>query len=133
MQAIKAIRALIEGASAVTSLVGTSVWIGDVPLGVALPAIGLKHISTVEVPPISATPGDTVVRTRIQVMVVAQDYAGQENVIDAVRLACNYQRGTLGGARVISVMRDGVGPDFEDGEPVLYSKTIDWLVTHYEA
>jgi len=134
MQAIKALQALLTGAGSVTSLVPAGcILTGVVPLGAPLPAIGLRHISTVEVPPISATPGDTVVRSRIETEVIAKSYADQEAITDAIRLACNYQRGLLDGVRVISILREFVGPDEENPETKLYSKSTDWLVTHYEA
>lgn len=134
MQAIKALQALLSSAGSVTSLVPAErILTGTVPLGTELPAVGMQDMGTVEVPPISATPGDTVVRSRIRTEVIAQSYADKEACIDAIRAACNYQRGLLGGVRVISILREFVGPDEQNPEAEIYSKYIDWLVTHYEA
>ena len=52
--------------------------------------------------------------------------------VEQVRIACNYQSGTIAGVRVISVLRDSVSPDSRDDQLGLDMQSIDFMVTHYE-
>lgn len=130
---VKIIRALLVADAALLALVPASrIVAGVLPQGVALPAIGIREISLVEEPRIDAQAPYTIVEARVEVMVAASTYAAKVAVRDAMRIAANYERGTIAGAAVISVRRTGNGPDGDDAEAEFYTQTVDFKVVYNE-
>lgn len=137
MRAEKVINALLKNASALTALLagGSSNAIyggGQLPQGTALPACVVEHVVTNELTTIDANAAFGLMRTRIQVTVLAKDYPTQKAVLEQVRIACNYQRGLIASVRVVSVLRDNVGPDLRDDDMQVYTQSIDFQVTYQE-
>lgn len=136
MRAEKVINTLLNGAAGVTALVGSGaaarIYPPVLPQGVAFPCIAVEHITTVELDTIDALSAYGLVRTRIQVTAIAKDYPGLKALMDEVRKACNYQRGVISGVRVVSVVRDSMGPDDRDDALGVVSQSIDFQVTHQE-
>jgi hypothetical protein len=128
MSAEKIIRTLLTASSTVTALVSDRVYPGEIPQGVALPAIGLTHISTVEVSTIDASAANMLVQSRIECTALAKDYATVKSIISAIRSACNYAHGTVAGFSVVSVRRDLVGYDTRDSDTGILAQTIDFQV-----
>lgn len=136
MRAEKAIHQLLLNAAGVTALVGAGtaarIYPEQLPQGCALPALVVEHISASELTTIDAIAAFGLVQARIQVTALAADYPGKKALLEQVRLACNYQRGTFNGVRVVSVIRDVVGPDLRDDDRQLYAQSIDFMVTFQE-
>ena len=132
MRAEKAVYALLSADAGVVALVGDRIYPPPLPQDVALPALAVKHISSVELPRLDATVGTNLVTSRIEVEAIAKTYAAQKSLIEAVRLALSYQRGTFAGVYVGSILRAGVGPDMRDDDMQVFSQSIDFLVTHHE-
>lgn len=133
MSAVKAIRALLVAASPITAICPAARIIsGVVPQGTAMPAISLLHVSTVPFARMDAQAEFNIVTSRVQVTIMASSYPGVKPLLDAVRKACNYQRGVLAGVDVVSIVRDTVGPDFSNDEASIYYQTIDFKVTFHE-
>lgn len=132
MRAEKVIHTLLAAASPVTTLVGDRIYPGIVPQGKALPALAVQHISSVELTTIDANAAFGLVKSRVQVTVLAANYPDQKTLLDEVRKACNYQRGVIQSVRVISVIRDNHGPDMRDDDAGIYTQSIDFQVTHQE-
>jgi hypothetical protein len=134
MSAEQVIVALLLGDPALGSLVPAGrIYPGVIPQTAALPALAYSHVSSVERPTLSAREATTTVTSRIQVTVAAKTYPDQKRILDAVRVACNNQRGSIGGVAVLNVRRESVGPDFENVEASVYSLSIDFKVTFNEA
>lgn len=133
MRGEKVITALLNAASGVTALVGTRIYPPPLPQGVALPALAVEHISTVDLPTIDANAGYNLVQTRIEVTALAKDYPTQKLLIEQVRQAITFQRGTVAGVQVISILRGLVGPDLRDDDMQLFTQSIDFLVTLRES
>lgn len=133
MSAVKVIRALLVGAAPVVSLCPAArIMAGVAPQGTAMPALSLMHISTVPLVRIDAQAEFNLVTSRVQVTVLASSYAGVKPLLDAVRRACNYQRGILAGVDVASIVRDTVGPDFSNDAATIHYQAIDFKVTFHE-
>ena len=132
MRAEKAVMALLNAAPWVTALVGTRIYPPPLPQGVALPALAVEHISTVDLPRIDAASGVNLVTSRIEVTAIAKTYAAQKDLIEAVRLALMYQHGTFAGVYVGTILRGSVGPDMRDDDMQVFTQAIDFLVTHHE-
>ncbi len=130
---VKVIRALLVADSAVLALVPVDrISAGDLPQGVALPALGVTEISTVEVAQIDAQSQYTLVESRIQVLIAAATYPAKKALLDAVRKAINYERGQIAGTPVVSIRRDSNGPDVSDPDAEFYAQTIDFKVLYHE-
>lgn len=132
MSAEKIIRTLLTASASVTALVSDRIYPGEIPQGVALPAVGLSHISTTEVPTIDAAAANVLVQSRIECVALAKDYATVKSIISSIRSACNYAHGTIGGFAVVSVRRDLVGADARDSDLTIFAQTIDFIVTWHE-
>lgn len=132
MRAEKVIRSLLMASSGVTALVEDRCRPPPLPQNTELPALTVEHISTVELPTISAG-GTALVQSRIEINALANDYATVKALIEVVRQACLYQRGTIAGIEVASVLRGSAGPDLRDDDVGLYRQSIDFLVVYREA
>jgi hypothetical protein len=106
-----------------------NVMAGDVPQDTILPAFGIKHISTVSTARQDAQASFDLVTSRVQVTAKANDYPAIEQLLRAAGKACRYHRGTLAGFAVASVVRDAEGPDLENGDAGIYSRSVDFKVT----
>ena len=78
------------------------------------------------------TIGTNLVRTRIEVTAVAKTYAAQKSLLEEIRKALDYQRGTVAGVEVVSIMRDSSGPDLRDDDSGLFWQSTDFMVVHRE-
>lgn len=128
---VKSIRALLASSAFVTARVADRIMAGDVPEVTAMPALGIKEISSVPIGAIDAQAERSVVVTRVQVMVMAKTYPEVKPLRDLVRRACNFQRGLIADVDVISIERDTIGPDLQD-DAGNHFQSIDFKVTHYE-
>lgn len=130
---VAVIRALLVADAAVLVLCpATKIAAGVIPQGTAMPAISITHVGTVPVGHIDAQAEFSLVVSRVQITVMAADYPGATLLTKAARKACNYERGTIAGVSVVSVVRDTVGPDFTNDDASIYCQTIDFKVTHHE-
>jgi len=84
-------------------------------------------------PTISASGAYSLVQGGIDVTAITQTYAQQKALIEAIRIALDYQPGVIAGVEVISVIRGSIGPDARDDDLTLYSQSIDFLVTLRES
>ena len=132
MRAEKVIYTLLSADAGVTALVAARIYPSRLPQNTTMPAIAYEVISAMELTPIDAQAGYQIVRTRVQVTCMAKNYAEVKNTVEAVRIACLYKSGTIGGVKVLSILRDGVGPDLRDDDLALYLQSIDFVVAHYE-
>ena len=132
MRAEKVIRSLLMAASGVTALVSDRAYPHIIPQGATLPALAVEHISTVDLFTLDASAAYGLTQSRIQVTAIAKDYVTQKALLEEVRKACTYQRGTIAGVGVVSVLRDGVGPDIRDDDVGIFTQSVDFLVTYRE-
>lgn len=132
MHAEKIIRALLVQDSAVAALCADRVYPGLLPIGCALPALVVEHISTTERPTLYAQAGFNLMQARIQVTALAEDYAGLKALVGAVGTACRFQRGLIAGVRVTAITRSLIGPDEHDDERTVWAQPTDFVVTYHE-
>jgi hypothetical protein len=134
MSAVKVIRALLVADAAVLALLpAVRIIAGVLPQGTTLPAVAITEVSTIETGRIDAQAPTTLAEGRVQVTVIAASYPAQKQLLDAVRKACNYERGSIAGVPVVSVRRGGNGPDFNDPDNGFYMQSVDFRVTYHEA
>lgn len=130
---VKVIRALLLANAPVLALVpAVRIMAGTVPEGTVLPAIGITEVSGVPVSAIDAQAEFALVASRVQVTLMTKDYPSIKPLMDAVRKACNFARGTIAGVDVASVVRDTVGPDLSDDVAKIYFQSVDFKVTYHE-
>ena len=137
MRAEKAIEYLLSNASGLTALLtkgAGSIWPGQAPQGAVPPLLVYEFISGNELITIDANSAFGLIQARMQVTAVVpqNDYPKLKAVLEQVRIACNYQRGVFNGVRVVSILRNSIGPDLRDDDLMLLSQNIDFEVTYQE-
>lgn len=133
MSAAAAVRALLVGNdSVVGSVPAARVFTGTVPLGVALPAIGITTVSGVPRNTLGMHEPNRVMRERVQVTVYANTYPGLDAVMGLVRQALPNTRARLAGLDVQSAIPSTVGPDLEIPEPQIFTRSRDYIVTYLQ-
>lgn len=132
MSAVAIIKTLLHGnANLIAAVPVARILSGVLPQSTVLPAVGITEIVSTEIPHVDGLAPTTLVDGRVQVTVVAKDYASVKSVLALVRKACNYQRGVLAGYTVVSVRRLSNGPDFGD-DAGLCMQSVDFSVIYYE-
>lgn len=119
-------------AAGVAGLVGTRVSLARMVEGDPYPAIVIEVVSGTLVPPINAVAGMQTMQTRVQVTALGKNVSDVKNVLEQVRIACEFQSGLIAGVRVMSVLRDSIGPDTKNDEISVYLQSTDYMLTYYE-
>lgn len=130
----KAIYSLLRNSAPLTAIVPIArIYSSVIPQDAILPSISYSHVSTVENTTIDAYAEFALVTSRIQVSVATKDYAQLKDIIRLIRKACNYNRGTINGVIVNSIVRESIGPDMRDDESKVYFQSIDFRVVFHES
>lgn len=133
MSAEKVIVALARANAALLTVVPIEqLHAGTIPLAASLPALAYTHVSAVERPTIDSGEPFTSVTARMQITVAAASYPQKKQVLDLVRRAFNNQRGEIAGVRVLNVRRIGEGPDLDNEESGVFTRSNDFSVTFLE-
>lgn len=132
MRAEKVINTLLSSSVALTALVGTKIYPGRIPQNTIMPAISYELVSSVEIAPINAQAGGVLLRSRVQVTVLARTYAEVKTIQEAVRSTLLFKSGLIAGVQVIGITRELIGPDDRDDELGLYMQGVDYLLIHDE-
>lgn len=133
MSAVDVIRALLMSHAPVRALVeAKNIVLGTVPQRAELPAIGIREISRVELSTVSLSQAAVLVRSRVQVTVLAKSYDSQKAVLQAAKLGPGAHTGEVAGIAVRSVMREQVGPDISNDDADIFQQSRDFLVTYVE-
>jgi hypothetical protein len=132
MSAESVVYALLTGAGAVTSIVGTRIYPEVLPEKQPTPAIVYEQISSTRTGAIAvdALAGSHLTRTRVQINLLSSDHAVTRTLRAAVVAALQFQRGVIGGITVHSVLHAGEGPVSFDQALGLYHRPVDFLITH---
>lgn len=132
MRAESVVYTLLSGSAGVAALVSGRIYPGRIPQNATMPVISYELVSSVEILPVNALAGGVLLRSRVQVTVLAKSYSNLKAVHEAARLALLYQHGVVGTVRVVSITRDLIGPDARDDELGLYEQSVDYLLIHDE-
>lgn len=132
MRAEKVINTLLSSSVALTALVGTKIYPGRIPQNTIMPAISYELVSGVEIAPINAQAGGVLLRSRVQVTVLARTYAEVKTIQEVVRGTLLFKSGLIAGVQVIGITRELIGPDERDDELGLYMQGVDYLLIHDE-
>jgi hypothetical protein len=100
---------------------------GRLPEGVILPALLVRTVSVVDRQPLKRV-GWVRQIARVAVTVRAASYRDQNEIIDLVKACCAGRTGDLGGARRVSILTAGTGPDV-GGPGNSFEQTQDFRVT----
>lgn len=131
MRAEKVVASLLNGAGAVTSIVGTKVYavIGSQPDDAPF-VVYWKDSAQRD--GVIAYGGPVIVRAIVSVQCVAVDYATLKSLGEAVRLALSGQFGVIASVQVNEIQVAGEGPDLFDPEAQLFGQLWQFSVTHQE-
>ncbi len=120
---------LANAAAVVAQVPAARIFVGNIPIGATLPAIGVRFISGVERTTAAMSEASRYRTDRVQVTVHAKTYASKVSILELVRAALCPQRGAMNGFDVDSITPDGEGPDFDDEAAVIYERSRDFMVS----
>ena len=125
--------ALLSADAGVTAIVPAArIYASMLDEGVALPAVVIMLISTMDQSTIDPTSPFQLRRSRVQVNALAQDYAQAQALGRAVNAAMAFERGTIAGVTVTSVVRDWTHADDFDPELHAHLVAADFLIVWHE-
>jgi hypothetical protein len=130
MSADAVVYALLSGAGAVTAIVNTRIYPVVMPQSQPTPAIVYEVVSAPRMGAIDAQDTTHLTRSRVQVNLLSADYVVLRTMREAVVAALQFERGSIGGVTVHSVLPAGEGPDTYDHSLRLFHRPLDFLVTH---
>lgn len=131
MRAEKVVASLLNGASAVTSIVGTRIYAvlgsqrDDAPFLV-------YWKESADRDKVIAMNGPGLVRAIVSVQVVALTYDQLKTLGEAVRTTLAPQFGDIAGVQVAEIQVAGEGPDLFDPDVQLFAQLWQFLITHQE-
>lgn len=132
MSGVAIVNSLLSNDSGVGALVpAASVISGNLPIGIALPAISVRQISATRQRYVKQS-AKILVTERVQVTVAAKDYDTQELVLKAVGAALPYMKATVAGFWVDGIIPDSDGPDIEDSVAQIFEGSRDFIVNYLE-
>ena len=132
--------ALIKASTAVTTVVANRIYLARMTENAPYPAIVLEMVSGNFVTPINAQAGMQLLQSRIQVTALSKTAIEAKQILDFVRIACEFKSGliacTIGGVaynvQVQSVLRDSIGPDIKNDDLTVCLQSHDYMVSHFE-
>lgn len=101
---------------------------GELPLLTVLPAISVASVDDVPRIPVDASGTARFITERVQVTVLAKTYPSKMAILALVRKALPVSRGTVNNVNCDSVLPDSTGPDLDDAETQIYTKSRDYIV-----
>lgn len=132
MSGVKVIRYLLANNAPLVAVVPTTkISTGELPQGIALPAIEVNSISTNWASEISAQ--SKYASSRVQVTILATSYPQQKSIMELVRTAIPRTGGTINGVNVDCILRDQEGPDFRDDDIGSFMQVQDYFVKYNDS
>jgi hypothetical protein len=122
---------LLSGQTLLALVPGDRIKTGDLPEGIALPAIALTEVSWTPRRPLKAGPSRHVAE-RVQVTVHAQDYPQLKAVQRAVLAAADAIFPEIEGFLRVTVHADSSGPAFKNPLTNVHIGSHDFRVTYSE-
>lgn len=142
MRAEAVMFALIRASTAVTAIIGTGtgLYLTRITENNPYPAVVLEMVDGHLVQPINATAGMQLLQSRIQVTALAKTAIQAKQILDLIRIACEFKSGliacTISGVaynvQVQAVYRDSIGPDIKNDDLSVSMQSHDYMVMHYE-
>lgn len=131
MKAEQIIYSLLTNDAALAAIVGTDIYPVALPRNVkASTYVVTQVISNIMRPTIDGHHKQNLYQARVQIDCVATLYPKLCELVQAVRLACNFKRGTIAGARVTSVSLALEGPQNFDDEQRLFVQPVDFIIIY---
>ena len=132
MSAPAIMRALLSENMTLQSMVSGRIYVGVLPQGALLPAVGVSEISSNEMDTVARNSPTVVVTSRVQVTAFTRSYAAQKALIHACKLAGGTHTGTIAGYKVLEIQRQSVGPDMPVEDDGVYEQSRDFMVVFIE-
>lgn len=136
MSGVSIVVALLRAHAPVMALLpSTSVYAGPVPQGKPFPAISVTEISSNEQDTVNRDKPKTLVRSRVQVTVLAAGqggYAKMKELLLAAKLGAGNHTGMIGAYEVNSVRPESVNPEMPVDDDGIYEQSRDFMVTFQE-
>ena len=125
--------ALLSSDAGVTAIVPTArIYASMLDEGVAMPAVVIQLVSTVDQSTVDAASPYQLRRSRVQVNALSQDYVQVQSLARAINTAMAFRRGTIANVTVTSVVRDWTHAD--DFDTALHAHVVaaDYMIVWHE-
>lgn len=133
MSATIVIRHALVGKTAMTSLVPAArIRLGVLPVGQALPSIGIVSVSGVPHNTLGLNSPNRLVRERVQVTAYAQTYQQLDQIMGLIEQSVSNVYGKVAGMNVQAIAPGLVGPDLESLDPQIFMRSRDFFVTYLQ-
>ena len=133
MSGVKVIRELLANDSRVLAVVPSDrVVAGVLRQRMSLPAITVHQVGDTEEPTLSRRTRSRLIRERVQVTVLANNWAEMKRVLKAVSLGPGVYTGLVKDVWVNSVLPLGANPEMPPEEDGIYEQSRDFMVTFQE-
>jgi hypothetical protein len=129
MKADQIITHLLLADAGVSALIGTRLDPVELQQGTELPALVVRFASGMPGHRPVDQAAQRVMPSRIQVAAVAATYDAVQQLLLAVRDACDAQRGTIDGVYTHNVRFELLGPPLKTPDSEIYEQSIDFMVT----
>jgi hypothetical protein len=125
------VAAALLGVAGVTSLLAQPPALIRLPQGATYPAV-IYDVTGSPVSPINAAAGAQLMQARVQVTVLSRDLTTLISIHAAVRAALEFKSGLVAGVRVVSILRELVGPGDEDQDAKVFMRPVDYAMLFYD-
>lgn len=131
MSATTVIRHELASISAVLDAVPASrIFIGMLPKGTALPAIGITSVYGEPRNTLSMRESSRLIHERVQVTAYARSYPELDGLIRIIAGQIKNKRGEITQLQVRSIIPLSVGPHLEGVSPVIHTQSLDFRVSY---
>lgn len=129
MSGVAVIQYILSHNAPLTAVVAAAKIVGGIlPLKTELPGISVASVDDFPRIPVDAPGTARFITERVQVTILAKTYPSKMSILELVRKALPVSRGTVNGVLCDSVLFDSSGPDQDDAELQIYTKSRDYIV-----
>lgn len=133
MSGVAILRELLAARSDVLALVPAArVVAGMLKQGSLLPALTLRQVDDNEEPTMARNTAKRMMRERVQVTVLANEWAAMKRLLKAAEPGSGVHTGVVLGFKVCSILPAGTGPEIPVGDDGIFEQSRDFVVTFLE-
>lgn len=133
MSGVAIIRALLAVHAPLTNLVTAErVLAGIAPQSTPTPLVMVHEVSGNEQQTVARNMPVKMIRERVQVTVLAKDWALMKRLLKAADLGRGVKTGFVLGFKVCSILPEGTNPEIPPGSSGIYEQSRDFVVTFLE-
>jgi hypothetical protein len=125
------IRYLLANSASLVAVVPVArIQAGRLPINTALPAIAVTTVSARQHNIVAMNAANYIVTDRTQITVMSKNVPEIETILALIRTALPLSRGDINGFSVEAIIPDIEGPDLDDDQNLMKSRSVDFMVKY---